>query len=262
MSIIAVMQPTYFPWMGYFDLIDQADKFIFFDDVKISKQSWGVRNRIKTKQGSLFLTVPLKNYKDHKNRLFLNTEILYDQPWPKKHLKSISQSYAKALYYDEVIQDIKNLLFTQYTTIADLNINIILFICKKIGIETNVIRASEIDGIHGSKDDRLVAICYALNATSYLSAKGSSEYIEAKSPGGSFHKNGIKLYYHNFDHPQYPQMETSFLSHMSIIDLLMNCGYKNSLSVIRSGRRKMIHYDQFRSLYLKSQDLYRGENDF
>lgn len=254
MNIIAVMQPTYIPWIGYFDLIDQVDSFIFFDDVKVSKQTWGVRNRIKTQQGPLFLTVPLKNYKDHENRLFINTEILYGQAWPKKHLKSVSQAYSKAPHYDEVIQDYRNLLEKEYRTIADFNITLIVFLCNKIEIETNFIRSSEIEGIYGNKDDRLVKICYAVNAKSYLSAKGSSAYIEAKSSGGAFHKSGIQLYYHNFDHPDYPQIGSPFLSHLSIIDLLMNCGYKNSLSIIRSGRRKMIPYDQFRKQYLTSKD--------
>ena len=112
-----------------------------------------------------------------------------------------------------------------------------------------------------NKDERLVNICCAVEATGYLSAKGSSVYIESKSPGGAFHKSGIELYYHHFEHPEYPQIGSSFLSHMSIIDLLMNCGYKHALSIIRSGRRKKIPYAQFRKIFLTSKDQFRGNDD-
>jgi len=246
MRLIAIMQPTYLPWIGYFDLIDQVDKFVFFDDVKVSKQSWGVRNRLKTKQGEIYITVPIKNYKDHANRLFSNTEINYSERWQVKHLKTIAQSYSKAPFFKNIYEDFKSVVDSEYATIADLNISIIRLVAAKMHIRTKCCRSSEIKGIDGRKDDRLVKICQALGANQYLSPQGSADYIEAIRPGGAFSEAGIELFYHNFDHPEYPQQGSSFLSHMGIVDLLMNCGYEQSLDIIRSGRRKMIPYLEFR----------------
>ncbi len=247
---IAIMQPTYFPWMGYFDLIDRVEKFVFLDDVKVSKQSWGVRNRIKTKQGEIFITVPLKNYTDHLNRFFSNTAIDYNQKWNVKHLKSISQAYSKDFFFNEVFKDIENILNVQFLTIADLNIFIIQSISKKFNIQSEFYRSSNLPPTKGSKDYRLVEICQALNADCYLSPQGSANYIEAERVGGAFSDSRIKLYYHNFDHPEYPQQKPPpFMSHMSIIDSLMNCGYEETIKIIASGRREMISTEHFRQQF-------------
>jgi hypothetical protein len=246
MSIIAIMQPTYLPWIGYFDLMDQVDMFVFFDDVKVSKQSWGVRNRIKTKQGEAYIGVPLRNYKNHFNRFFLNTEINYDQKWQIKHLKTIAQSYSKSLFFKDIYQDCEGFLNATYKSIGDLNIELIVSIAQKIGIKTKHIRSSEINNIEGRKDHRLVNICHALGADQYLSPQGSAVYIESNSPGGAFPEADIELFYHNYEHPIYPQQGSDFFSHMCILDLLMNCGYEQALKIIRSGRRPMIPFQKFR----------------
>lgn len=253
MNIIAIMQPTYLPWIGYFDLMDQVDKFVFLDDVKVSKQSWAVRNRVKTKQGETYITVPLKNYRNHSNRFFSNTEINYNQRWQVKHLKTVVQAYSKAPFFDEIYGDLERVINIKYETIADLNIAIIRLVATKIGIKTNRCRSSEITGIEGRKDDRLVKICLALGADQYLSPQGSAVYIESERPGGAFPGAGIELFYQNFEHPDYPQLSSPFLSHMCVLDLLMNCGYGGALDIIRSGRRKMIPYLEFRKNMLSIQ---------
>jgi hypothetical protein len=253
MSIIAIMQPTYLPWMGYFDLMDQVDMFVFLDDVNVLKRSWGVRNRVKTKQGEFFLTVPLSSNYSREFRLFLNTEIDYSQNWCKKHLGTIVQSYSKTSFFKEIYKDYENILKHHYATIRDLNIAIIDFFAKKIGIKTKQVLSSEINNIDGRKDDRLVNICNALGADQYLSPQGSAVYIESNSPGGAFPVANIDLFYHNFDHPVYHQQGPVFLSQMCILDLLMNCGYEQALKIIRSGRRPMIPYQEFRKQVLAVQ---------
>ena len=97
-------------------------------------------------------------------------------------------------------------------------------------------KSSGLDGVEGRKDDRLVSICKALGANAYLSAPGSAAYIEQDREGGAFAESGIALRYHHFEHPTYPQRREGFISHMSIVDLLMNCGYASALDVIKSGR--------------------------
>lgn len=242
---IAVMQPTYLPWIGYFDMIDQVDHFVFLDDAQVVKQSWGVRNRIKTAQGELMLSVPFSRDQSIKERLYCNT-LVHDQvPWVKKHLRSVQLTYSKAPFFQEIIEDYEELLNGPDRRLGMINSRIIQFFSKKIGIETPFTYSSELQGLTGRKDVRLVSICRALGANTYLSAQGSAEYIESERPGGAFTPNGIALYYHHFEHPEYPQLHGEFLPYLCILDLLFNCGYDQALAVIRSGRKEPYTRDEF-----------------
>ena len=240
--ICAINQPTYLPWIGYFDLIDQVDIFIYYDDVKITRSYWDVRNKIKSKQGELFLTVPIKRDKSHQNTLFINADINNSINWRAKHLKSFSMNYIKSPYYNEVFEFLSEYLSSQFKVLADLNIGFISNVAKKIGIETATDRASNMGVLEGESDKRLVSVCNKVTADTYLSPIGSADYIEKKQPGGELIKNKIELYYQNYHHPEYPQLYGEFLSHMSILDMLFNCGFDNALDIIRSGRKKSIHY--------------------
>lgn len=244
--LCAIMQPTYLSWAGYFDLMDRVHRFVFLDDAKVSKQSWQVRNRIRTQQGELYLTVPLKHYRDHEERLSTNTEVDYERDWASKHLKTFTQVYSKAPHFAPVFADLKALLQQRYAAIGDLNMAVIRMLATRIGVSTELFRSSELPDTLGRRDDRLVSICRAIGAKQYLSPQGSAVYIERDRPGGAFPAAGIGLYYHHFVHPEYPQCWAPFVSHMSVVDLIMNCGYAQALTIIRSGRREMIPYAEFR----------------
>jgi hypothetical protein len=243
---IAVMQPTYNPWLGYFDLMDKVDIFIYLDDVKLVKGSWHVRNRIKTANGEIFLTIPINIKTSSKETLINNAEIKKTN-WRKKHIKSIEQNYRKSKFYDVVFPLVEKLILNDVNILGDFTINFIENVKKVIGIKTKTIRSSELH-ISGKKDERLVKICQKLNADVYLSPQGSAEYIESKTPGGEFIKNGIKLFYHNYEHPIYNQLYGKFLPYMGIIDLLFNEGFERTLEIIRSGRRKDYDYKEFRKI--------------
>lgn len=235
----AIMQPTYLPWIGYFDLIDQVDKYVFLNNVQLVKRSWQVRNRIKTTQGQLFLTVPIRKIKSRDETNICEAIIDDSEAWREKHLKSIGLAYKKAPYFDEVFSFISGLIKTEITMLADFNINIIKNISDKIGIDVNTkfVTSSKLMGVDGKKDTLLVSICKAIGCYEYVSAKGSADYIEKDSPGGQFVKSDIKLFYHNYSHPNYDQINGNFLPQMSTIDLLFNKGFSQSLEIIRLGRR-------------------------
>lgn len=245
----AIMQPTYIPWLGYFDLIDSVDKFVFLDDVKLEKSTWQVRNRIKTAQGELYLTIPIKNIKSRLELIINEVEINDKEPWRKKHLKSIFFAYKKAKYFEEVYPFLKKLIDNNIVFIKDFNINIIKKITYKIGIETKFEISSEL-GVDGKKDYRLVSICKKLGCDEYLSPQGSAAYLEKNVPCGAFNNSGISLYYHNYEHPNYNQLWGDFLPFMSIVDLLFNEGFKNSLDIIKKGHRDPIDCINFREKYL------------
>jgi len=241
------MQPTYLPWIGYFDLIDQVDKFVFLDDVQIEKSSWQVRNRIKTTQGELYLTIPRKKNKGGALSLIKDTEINNQQNWRKNHLKNFHQWYQKSHFYNEVMEFMEPLLLNDITHLGEFNINIIQKISQRIGIKTLFFRSSiDLRNTGGGRDVRLANICRHLTCNEYLSPQGSAVYIEMESAGGELTKSGISLYYHNYTHPNYLQQGDGFTPYMGIVDLLFNVGFENTLTVIKSGRQPLIDCFTFR----------------
>jgi len=238
--ICAISQPTFLPWLGYFDLIDQVDTFIFYEDVQIEKQSWGVRNKIKSNHEFLYINVPLIKTNGFKENHYNNTQISKDLRWRIKQIKSIKQFYSKADFYNENIEFIEEIIIDQTKTIlSDFNEGIISKISQRIGIQTKFIKSSELKSNYSKKDERLVEICKELNADSYISPLGSYEYIEKNNQYGAFLNSGIKIIYNDFKHPVYRQLGYDFLSHLSIIDLLFNVGKDHCLSIIRSGRNHL-----------------------
>ena len=240
------MQPTYNPWLGYFDLIDRTDIFVFLDNVQLVKRSWQVRNRIKTPQGEKFLTIPVIT---KGKRLKINeTPINETTKWREKHLKTIEYNYKKAEHFEEVFPFIRELILYPAKTLGEFNINFITQIAKKIGITTKLIKASDLEPLEEKKDVLLANICKKIGCKKYISPQGSAEYLEAQTPGGAIVKSGIELYYHNYEHPTYNQLYPPFLPYMGIIDLLLNEGFEKALKIIRSGRRPEIHYSEFRKM--------------
>jgi hypothetical protein len=245
-TIAAIMQPTYLPWIGYFDLIDSADHFVFLDDAQVLKRSWGVRNCILTQNGETFLTVPLCGHTHGEGSAFVDTMVDPAQNWAKTHLATIRHAYAKAPHFAEVFADLEALLAAGHATIGALNEDFISSTARRIGITTPFLKSSQLEGTEGRKDDRLVSICRTIGADTYLSAPGSAVYIEQDQEGGAFAGSGVDIFYHDFAHPVYPQRQDGFVSHMSIVDLLMNCGYASALEIIRSGRRPMLAPSEMR----------------
>lgn len=233
----AIMQPTYWPWMGGFDLMDLVDVYVHYDNVQVVKRSWDVRNRIKTAQGELFLTVPLKKTQPRDSTLFTNAEIDDRGVWRAQHLKAIVASYRKAPFFDEVFALVEPLLMANVTFLGEFNVSCITAIAEKIGIRTPMIRSSTLQASTGKKDARLLSVCRELMADRYVSPLGAHRYIEADNAEGAFDNSGVELVYQNYCPEPYRQLHGPFLSHMCILDLLFNEGLADSLSVIRKGRR-------------------------
>ena len=232
----AIMQPTYMPWLGYFAMIDEVDVFIFLDDVQLNKRSWQTRNRIKESDGKeLMLSIPLK--KSGRDETMICDALFSGKDWKKKHLNCIKYNYSKSDYYNEVYSLLEGIYSFDTDFLSLFTINMIDEICDYLGITTNRIISSSLDGIEGNKDELLVNICKKTDITTYLSAKGSAVYIEENSSGGAFTRFGIDLEYQNYEHPVYKQKGKDFLPYMGIVDVLFNCG-SNSLGIIRSGVRK------------------------
>ncbi len=218
MSTCVIMQPTYLPWLGYFDLIKNSDTFIFLDHVNFSKQSWQQRNRIRDKKGEIMLTVPVHKSKNDENSI---NKILIDSlKIPHiKHLKSIKACYGKSKNFKKIFDELKKIYSEEHKFLVDLNLSLINYGCKKLKIDSKI-HYSSLMNIEGKKIDGIIEICKKVNSDIYLSPIGASDYIKDSK---IFLENKIRLKFQNYDHPVYNQMGyNNFISHLSFIDYLFN----------------------------------------
>jgi hypothetical protein len=227
---IAIMQPTYLPWIGYFAMIDRVDRFVYLDSVQFAKRSWQQRNRIKTANGELMLSVPVLS-KGKREQTIAEAQIDWGGGFAEKYARSIEHAYRSAPHFAEHFEPLKAKLSEQAPSLADYTIGLIDFLCGRFGITTPRERSSSLRA-EGQKAELLAAICKELSAGRYLSAPGSREYIEESD---AFERAGVVVNYHEYTHPAYPQGAGDFLPYMAAIDLLFHCGSEAGLRIIRQG---------------------------
>jgi WbqC-like protein family len=231
---IAIAQPTYLPWLGYFDLLDQVDRFVLLDSVQFERQSWQQRNRIKTPQGLAWLTIPVV-FRGKLNQNIADVNIRVPDFW-RDHLRAIELNYRRApffeRYYDEFRQRIE--ISVSSLSLSELTISLLHWLAEIIGITTPMVRSSQLP-VHGKRTGLLAEICLSLGASAYLSPLGSSEYLLDELP--TLTGRGINVAFHHYEHPVYRQLFPPFQPYACILDLLFNEG-DNALQIIRSGRRQ------------------------
>ena len=216
------MQPTYLPWIGYFQLISKVDVFIFLDDVQFDKRSWQQRNIINNKGKKLYLTVPILS-KGKFHQKINETVISDEQNWKKKHLSSIKNIYSKSNFFEEIYSNIQNIFDKDIRLISELNIQLIKSFVNYLGIKTKFINSSKIK-TSGEKEFKIINILRELKSNHYISPPGSVSYISKDN----FLKNQIKLEFidYKLDNYYYPY-NNFYLENMSIIDLLFYRGKKS-----------------------------------
>lgn len=235
----AVMQPTYFPWSGYFALIELADIFVFYDTAQFSKSSWHYRNKILCQNEVKWLSLNIQ----HKHEQSLNeTKILALPKQIKKHSNTIKTYYAKAPYFNDAYEIIlflnKRVIERQSEpTLALLNIEIITFICKRLMLKTKLINSSSLPvssdkiDIPEQRSGKLSRYLKAVNCTEYFSPIGAKEYIQTD--------NIIERLFHttycDFTPQNYMQFNDSesFTGYLSIIDVVANLGWEKASQYIK-----------------------------
>jgi len=220
---VAIMQPTYLPWSGYFGLMQSVDVFVLLDSVQFARRSWQQRNQIKTATGAQWLSVPVQS-KGKRDQLICEVELDKSSGFAAAHRRSIETCYAKTQYFKQYADSLLPLLDNCSPLLADLSIGLILQLKAQLAIPTRVMRSSELDG-SGAKADLLASLCSQIGATAYVSPPGSKEYL---NDSDAFEKIGVLVQYFEFKHPEYPQPFGEFLPNMSIIDMLFNCGERSS----------------------------------
>ena len=224
--ILAIHQLHYLPWLRYFHKIASADVFVVLDNIQFNKNGWQNRNKIKTDQGPLILTVPVI----HKMGQSLSeVEIDNKQSWRRKHWGAISSHYRKAPFFREHELFLRGIYEREWQKLNDLNYEMFFYFLKALGIKTRVIRSSEMN-LRGEATERLVNLCKDLGASAYLTgAFAAQEYLDENL----FAQAGIGLRLHEFEAPVYSQAYPGkdFIPELSILDLLFHCG-PESLSVL------------------------------
>ncbi len=228
--ITAIHQPSFLPWLGFFNKITASDKFVILDNVQFPKTGgyWANRVKIIITGKAEWITIPInRNYSGTKN--INEIEIDNSKNWNVKILRSIESNYRKAPHFEKVFPLIKDTLGNPGNSLIDLNLQIIFSLCSLLKIKTDhIVRASEI-AAEGSSTDLLVSIVKHTGSDSYMCGGGASKYQEDHK----FESAGIHLIYQNFKHPVYPQFNTlEFEAGLSVIDAIMNCGFEQTRKLI------------------------------
>ncbi len=216
-KIIAIHQPNYIPWLGYFYKIYQSDIFVFLDDAQFSNQGMHNYSYIKTSSGSFRLKFPVQqSLGDRINAVSSKDEL----GWKEKHLAILENNYRNAKYFNEVYKDYKEVILQDYKNIVDMNVELVKFFSDKLGFKTKFIISSELK-INLTRTEKILAICNALGANIYYSGTGAKAYQTDEE----FNAAGIELRYSVFQPFQYKQLWDGFQSNVTALDYFMNCGY-------------------------------------
>ena len=218
---VTILQPSYLPWLGFFEQMHRSDQFVLYDDVQFTRRDWRNRNRIRVQEGSVWLTVPVIQKNKYEQSL-LETKIDNSTSWKRKHLESIRCHYSKTPFFDLYFPWCEKIFNREWDFLLDLSLETIQYLKGELKINTPLLRSSELGG-SGNKSERLISICKQLGATQYLSGESARNYISEKD----FSDQGIGLEYQNYQHPEYPQRYEGFVPLLSTIDLLFNCGDKS-----------------------------------
>lgn len=220
--IIVGHQPQYLPYIGIFNKIAKADKFIFVENIQFNKKSWQNRTLIKMKKGgTCYLTIPVYS----KGNFFQNIKDakIVKNNWRKKHLKTIEQNYNNCIGFNDVFPKIIECYNRNSEFLIDLTIPLMEMIMKILNINIPIFHASQLN-VHGTKTELLVDICKKTKCHTYLSGMGAKNYFNPEV----FKRNSLNHKFNLFSHPKYTQLGDDFVEGIAIIDLLFNEGVNKS----------------------------------
>ena len=232
--VVAIHQPNFFPWLGYFDKIVRADVFIVLDHVQFPKPrgSWTNRVKVRVNGEPVWATAPVEHDYPGFRRI---DEIKVDErtPWRRKLVNLLQPNYSRAAAFKDVFPGVRGWVEYAETRLADYNLNAITAACASLGVSTaHFVRSSTL-GVDGDKAGLLVDLVKAVSGTVYLSGDGASEYMR----DDLFTNAGIAVEYQRFQHPEYPQGPGAFVPGLSIVDAMLHCGYEHTSRLVRGARR-------------------------
>ena len=219
--MIGVLQPGYLPWLGFFEQMSKVEVFVLYDDVQYTKKDWRNRNRVKGPDGEVWLTVPVLTA-GRFEQLICDTMIANEQPWARKHWKTLEGCYSKAPYFNLYADELRAVYEQRWSRLLDLDFEAIGWICEKLGLNRKIILSSELGLKSTDRNLRIVEICKKLGSNWLYEGEAAKSHLDL----ALFEKHGIRVEFQDYEHPYYNQlwMKRGFISHLSVIDLLFNHG--------------------------------------
>jgi hypothetical protein len=231
-TVVAIHQPTFLPWLGWWDKLVRADVLVLLDDVQFSKKGGTWMNRVRMLVGgeARWVTMPVdRAYSGI--RSVREMRIDESKPWREKLFSTIRGSYAGAPFAAEVLPVVDEALAAQTDRVAELNERTIRLLADRLGLDTSkLVRQSEL-GVSGSGTELLIGLCRAVGGHTYLSGDGSDGYLEKDA----FAAAGLGLAFQEFSPPRYPQPVDTYVPGLSVVDALMNCGWEATAALVRQG---------------------------
>jgi len=216
---VAIVQSCYIPWKGYFDLMASVDEFVLYDDRQFTKRDWRNRNRIKTQQGTQWLTIPVETKGRYEQRI--DETLISDPAWAQQHWKTLVHTYAAAPYFAEYRELLEGLYGSAtQSRLSLVNRHFLEAINELLGIGTTLSWSTDYEA-EGARSERLVSLCRAAEATHYLSGPRARDYLDE----ALFADAGVEVSYFDYDgYPAYEQLHPPFDHAVTILDLILNTG--------------------------------------
>ena len=213
---LGIMQPYFFPYIGYFQLINAVDKYVLYDDVNFIKGGWINRNRILVNGEDKYINEPMLGASP--NKLINEVNVNTNEALVNKNIRMLENAYRKAPYFNEIYALISDILHYDCNNIAEFNYNAISKVCKYLGINTEIIISSHINKDNSLRaEEKVIAICKALHADEYINTSSGMELYSFDN----FMNNNIKLYFLKSGNIKYKQFNNEFIPNLSIIDVMM-----------------------------------------
>jgi hypothetical protein len=232
MTSVAIHQPNFLPWLGYFDKIRRADVFVVLDTAQYSRGSWTNRVKMLVSGGPSWVTVPI--VRAHGGfQSISDTQIDNHTPWREKVLKTIELNYRKAPHFDAVFPWLSELIHSPISGIGAYNLSAIRAIMSALHLDLEKLRLASGLGADGTATTLLASLVRAAGGDTYLAGGGASEYQD----DAIFSESGVQVRYQAFSHPTYRQLNSSeFVAGLSVVDALMNCGFDGTADLLERAR--------------------------
>jgi len=224
--IIAIQQPEHLPWIGFFNKMAQVDLYVYLDNVQFKRRYFENRNRISGTDGIHWITVPVQT-KGKFTQLIRDVAIDNSWNWRQKYLGTLSHAYAKAPYSQKVRDIVSPVIEAPCDILLDLNLKLIERLRNYFAITTPTICATELAVDEFSGSDLILQICLKLKASVYVSGPDGRNYLDITA----FQKKGVRVIFHDFQHPVYPRQGLAFCSHLSVVDAIAFLGEKTKALV-------------------------------
>jgi len=220
--IVACQQPYFLPWPGFFAKAMQADLMVLLDHVQFPLgSSWVSRNRIKTKDGQLWLSVPVLR-KDRTFQKINQVEIFNERGWGKKFSQRLAYAYRHAPYLEEHQPFLDRTFQSRWTHLVQLNLPILEYLRESLALRTPLQLSSTL-GITSTGPQLLIDLCRETKADTYLSSRAGRKYVDESM----LRRAGVDIRYVRYRPPAYPQLWGPFRPNLSVVDLILNCGPKS-----------------------------------